>query len=308
MIFMDIEFSPLEAFKLALRRWWLIAIFLLAGGLLGWGFSRLHTPLYDAQALLVINIDYLQFPELTQKTDDHYTEDQITGAASGIVISSAVLDQVGAALKADGVSVDWENYTRNLSLERKRSQFWLRVRDADPQRAAQVANLWIEKAYATLVEYHQHAVNAKVLRDYLAGMSACMPSTQDEVVPESPYPPPEDKNQSPAYQKTPEVLYLPEILYTLMPSLCGSGTLDEIQQAVQAATAQMEAETIAGNALSPALTFSLLRKAPVPTTPVAYRASLLLVVGALLGAAVGLAVIPFTGRNRPRQRADRQGS
>ena len=61
------DFSPLEAFNLALRRWWLIAIFRPVGGLLGWGFSRLHAPRYDAQALLVINIDYQQYPMLRPK-------------------------------------------------------------------------------------------------------------------------------------------------------------------------------------------------------------------------------------------------
>ncbi len=260
------EYSPLEAFSFALCRWWLIAIFVLAGGLLGWGFSRLHAPLYDAQALLVINIDYQQAPELVQKTDDHYTEDQIIGAANAVVISTIVLDQVGADLKARGISLDWEQYTRNLTSERRRSQFWLRVRDTDPHQAAIVANVWAEKAYATLIEFHQHAVNAKVLRDYLSAMSACPPPPETE-------PPP--------------------------PSLCGSGSPAEIQQAIATATAQMQAETTAGYALSPSLTFSLGRKAAVPATPVAYRASLLLTTGALLGAAVGILVLSIVASRLP---------
>jgi hypothetical protein len=259
------EYSPLAAFGFALHRWWLIAIFVLVGGLIGWGFSRLHAPLYDAQALLVITIDYQQAPELVQKTDDHYLEDQIMGAANAVVISTVVLDQVYADLQASGISLDWEKYTRNLASERKRSQFWLRVRDSDPQRAALVANLWVEKAYAALVDFHQHAVTARVLRDYLAGMAACPP-------------PPETKPQ--------------------MPSLCGNGAA-EIQQAIATVTAQMQAETTAGNALSPALTFSLERKAAVPDTPVAYRASLLLSTGALLGAVVGILVLPIVSLRRP---------
>lgn len=266
------EFSPLEAFEFTLRRWWLIAIFVVAGGLVGWGVSRLHAPLYDAQALLVINIDYQQAPELVQKTDDHYTDDQIIGAADAVVLSTYVLDQVRADLQASGVSLDWEQYTRNLTSERRRSQFWLRVRDTDPKRAARVANLWVAKAYAALVEFHQHAVNAKVLRDYLAAMSAC--------------PPPPEIEPSP-------------------PSLCGSGSPAEIQQAVATVTAQMEAETTAGNALSPALTFSLGRKAAVPVTPVSYRVSLLLSAGALLGAAAGLVAVQITASVIPIPSRDR---
>jgi capsular polysaccharide biosynthesis protein len=258
------DFSPLEAFNLALRRWWLIAIFVLAGGLLGWGFSRLHAPRYDAQALLVINIDYQQAPELLQKTDDHYAEDQIIGAANAAVVSTYVLDQVNADLQARGISLDWEKYIRNLSSERRRSQFWLRVRDTDPQRAALVANLWVEKAYAVLVEFHQHAVDAKILRADLAGMAACPP--------------------------TPETAPLP-------PSLCGSGSPTEIQQAIGAATAQIETEIAASNAISPALTFSLGRKANVPVTPVAYRSSLLLATGALLGCVAGIAAVSISGRS-----------
>jgi capsular polysaccharide biosynthesis protein len=261
----DIDFSPLEAFRLALRRWWLIAIFVLVGGLLGWGFSRLHAPRYDAQALLVINIDYQQAPELVQKTDDHYTEDMIIGAANAVVISTEVLDQVNTALQAQGISLDWEKYSHNLASERRRSQFWLRVRDRDPKRAAIVVNLWAEKAYAALVEFHQHAVNAKILRDYLAGMSAC--------------PPPPDVEPRP-------------------PSLCGNGSPADIQQAIQTITAQMQAETDAAHALSPALTFSLERKASVPATPVTYRGSLLLTAGALLGCALGIAAVSISRRYR----------
>ena len=258
------DFSPLEVFNFALRRWWLIAICVLAGGLLGWGFSHLHAPLYDAQALLVINIDYQQAPELVQKTDDHFTEDQIVGAANAVVVSTYVFDQVNAGLQAQGIKLDWEKYTRNLAAERRRSQFFLRVRDRNPRVAAAVANLWAEKAYAALVEFQQHAVKAKALRTYLAGMSAC------------PAPP---ANVSPA-----------------PPSLCGNGTPAEIQQAIEAVTAQIEVETYASNALVPALVFSLARKASVPVTPVAYRGSLLLAAGALLGCAAGLAAVNFSRR------------
>jgi len=142
------------------------------GGLFGWGFSRLNAPRYDAQALLVISIDYQQAPELVQKTDDHYTEDLIIGAANAVVISTYVLDQVNIGLQAQGISLDGNNIPQP-GLGRKRSQFWLRVRDRDPQMAATVANLWAEKAYAALLDFHQHAVNAKVLREYLAALSTC---------------------------------------------------------------------------------------------------------------------------------------
>jgi len=50
--------------------------------------------------------------------------------------------------------------------------------------------------------------------------------------------------------------------------------------------------------LSPALTFNLGRKAAVPTTPSAYRASLLLAAGALLGCAVGIVALNLSGRYR----------
>ena len=252
------EFSPLQAFTFALHRWWLVAIFVFAGGLLGWGFSRLHAPLYDAQALLVINIDYQQAPELTDRYDDHYTEDHVIGAAHAVVISTYVLDQVKADLQARRISLNWEKYIPNLSVERLRSEFWLKVRDTDPNRAALIANIWIQKAYDALVQFHQHAVTAKILRDYASAMSAC--------------PPPPDIEPRP-------------------PSLCGNGSPAEIQKAVEAVTAQIQAETAASVALNPALTFNLAQEAAVPVTPVAYRASLLVVAGALLGCAVGIAVM-----------------
>jgi hypothetical protein len=236
----------------------MIAVCVLVGGLFGWGVSRLNAPRYDAEALLVITIDYQQNPELVQRTDDHYTEDQIIGAAQSVVISTYVLDQVHADLQARGISIDWEQYIINLTIERRRAQFWLRVRDTDPVMAAMVANVWIEKAYAALVEFHQHVVRAQILRDYLAAMAACPAPPEIE-------PPP--------------------------PSLCDLGSPAEIQQAIEAVTVQIDAETYAGNALSPALTFNLARKAAVPVTPSAYRVSLLLSAGALLGLVAGIVVV-----------------
>jgi capsular polysaccharide biosynthesis protein len=218
---------------------------------------------------MVINIDYQQAPELVQKTDDHYTEDQIINAANAVVVSTYVLDQVNADLQAQGISLDWKKYTRNLALERRRSQFWLRVRDSDPKRAALAVNLWAEKAYAALVTFHQHAVNAKILREYLAGMSACPPAPEIGST--------DDHNSRP-------------------PSLCGSGSPVEIQQAIEAVTKQLEAEIYASNSLSAALTFSLERKADVPITPVAFRGSLLLLAGVILGCAAGIAVVNIRGR------------
>ena len=82
------------------------------------------------------------------------------------------------------------------------------------------------------------------------------------------------------------------------PSLCGSGSPDEIQQAVDTVTAQLKAEIAASNALSPALTFSLGRKAAVPVTPSAFRGSLMLAAGALLGFAVGIVAVNISGRRR----------
>jgi len=267
----SVDFSPLEAFEFALRRWWLIAIFVLAGGLLGWGFTRLHAPRYDARAMLVITIDYQQAPELVQQTDDHYMEDHIIGAAYAVVISTYVLDQVNAELQAQGYSLDWKKYIRNLAWERKRSEFWLRVRDRDPKMAVTVADLWAEKAYSALVEFHQHAVNARILREYLAALSACPP-------------PPEIES--------------PDGLDTRPPSLCGNGSPPEIQQAIETVTAQIEVETAGSNALIPALAFSLGRKADIPVTPSAYRRSLVLAAGALLGCAAGIVAVSISGRYR----------
>ncbi len=56
------EFAPLQHFNRILHLWWVMLVAALIGGLVGFIFSRLHPPLYQASATFSVNIDLDKVP------------------------------------------------------------------------------------------------------------------------------------------------------------------------------------------------------------------------------------------------------
>jgi capsular polysaccharide biosynthesis protein len=254
---MEPEFSPLHTYVSIRRRWWLVVILTLVGGLLAWGYHLLRPPLYEANATLVALLDFSR-PEVIIGDDaQHYQEDSILLAAQNLILSTETLSSVLGEVERRELPVRQLRPGHEIFLERKQSMFELRVRNADPDVAAQVANLWAEKALAALEDAHAHAVNARALSDYLAAMGGC------------PLPP--------SVEPSP-------------PSICGNASSSQIQQALASIQAQQEAETRASRGIIPGLLFTWSQEASSSDTPVAYNTPLLILVGTLLGFLVGVMV------------------
>lgn len=255
------EFSPLEAFEYALRRWWLVALLVIAGGGAGGLFHRVQPPLYEAKATFMVSIDFSRSDALTRWDQDRYEEDHTILAAMALIVSTPVIEQVSADVQARGIPAEALVFNRRVFIERKQALMTLRVRNENPETAALIANLWADRAYAALLDAQQHALQAWTLRNLISGLTACLPAPQPVADP---------------------------------ASLCASASLDELQQRVQAAEVELNAETIASKGIIPALTFDLSQRASLPDAPAAYNTSLLVIAGALVGFVVGAALA--TGR------------
>ena len=244
------EFSPLETFEYALKRWWLVALLTFVGGSLGWLYHRFQSPLYEARAAMIAQIDFTQTGELTE-----LEQDQAIGAVIALMTSPPVLDQVLQQAQALGLPVESFTYGKNAFLERRRSVLEMQVRDPDPKLAASLANLWADTAYAVLSESYKHALKAQSLRSDINGLVTCL--------------------QAPEGASPPGIL-------------CEAGTPEEIQSRIQTAQTSLNSETLASNALLPAMLFDLSKRADIPLTPVAYRANLFVLGGALIGFVLGV--------------------
>jgi LPS O-antigen subunit length determinant protein (WzzB/FepE family) len=169
--------------------------------------------------------------------------------------STPVLDQVLQQAQALGLPVERLTYGENAFLERRRSVLEMQVRDPDPKVATNLTNLWADTAYAVLSESYKHALKAQSLRSEINGLMTCL--------------------------QTPEGASPPGIL-------CEAGTPEEIQSRIQIAQASLDNETLASNAILPAMLFDLSKRADIPQTPVAYRANLFILGGALIGFVLGV--------------------
>jgi len=246
------EFTPLDVFVWAAKRWWLVVLFTVLGGCLGWAYHWLQPSVYEAQAVIVAQIDFTQTGDLTE-----LEQDQVITAVMGLFVSSSVLEKTLQEANTQQIPIQELTYGKNVSLERRRSWINMLLRDSDPLVASEVGNLWAETSYAALAESYEHALQAQVLREYLATLNTCLQSSS-------------------AGQAT--------------PNICGAGTLEEIEQQAQAVEDELYQEVLASNGIIPGLVFDLSQRAQVPESPVAYRTSLLIMAGALIGFVLGVLI------------------
>jgi uncharacterized protein involved in exopolysaccharide biosynthesis len=254
------EITPLEQFSLLARRWWLIALLTVLGGCLGWGFHALRPPLYETAATFSVVIN---FPETAPLTE--LQQDQAIGLFKALLTATDVIEKVQPEALARGISLDALALNRRVFTERRQSQIDLIVRHEDPQTAAEIANLWADLAYATVVEAYGHALQAHSLGLYQNSLLQCVQS-------------------QPAAD-----------------SLCAVETLDALEARLRAVDAERQAELLASRGLLPALAFDFSQRAEVPEEPDTYRAGALLLGGALLGCVVGcvLALLPLRAKKQP---------
>ncbi len=162
-------FYPLRTIEDVLDYWWLMAALIVWGGAAGWYIHTTRPPVYEAQAVFFLSIDFTQTGELTQ-----FEQDQAAWGAAGVAVSDPVVDRVAALAREQGIATDPLSLRTAAHFERKQARWILRVRDPDPQTAAALANLWAVEGLAALTSAHQSALEAEALRGRLASLQGCL--------------------------------------------------------------------------------------------------------------------------------------
>lgn len=247
------EFSPLEEFYRVLNRWWLIVLLMLLGGGIGWIFHRAQPPIYETKANLLVHIDFSQTGPLTE-----YQQDHTIGAVQSLLISQSVEEEFIAGARARGIPEQALYYGTNFVLERRLYNLQMRVSNADPELAAEIANYWAEAGYTALLEAHGHAVRANVLSHYARTLESCGVSVEE------------------------------------LNPLCQQMDAKDIPVALEELSASIQAETAASRGITHAVGFDFYQPAEVPERPAAYGANWLILFGALIGfgAAVLVTMLP----------------
>lgn len=161
--------SPLSWVERVIRFWWLIAFFIVLGGLAGWAFSGLRQPVYEVRVEFPVAVDLTRTGEITQ-----FEEDQAIGAAGTIITTEPVLSQVAADAQAIGIQTDAAGLLKIASYERRSYRWVLRVTGTSAQATEKLAQIWSARGWAALLNAQEHAEQAAAIARYQASLTACL--------------------------------------------------------------------------------------------------------------------------------------
>lgn len=249
---MAASFSPREKALNALTYWWVIAVTAIIGGLIGLGVFAVKKPVYEARVTLTISINYARTGVLEQ-----YDKDLALGTAAGVIFSTDVMLQVADAAQDNDIPVDFETLKNSSVMERKASQWTLRVRAADPDHAAFLANTWIDIGIDALDTAYAHAITAYSLQDYIDTLETCMQ----------------------------------QVAVNAIVPICPYTSVTELQAELASASSLLLVEKQASRNLFPEMTFHVDQRATPPGKPVLYGRNNLVLAGLLIGLVVGIVIV-----------------
>lgn len=251
----------------AFRSWWIITLAMIAGGLAGWLLNGFTPPVYEATAQFSIGIDFVRTGPITQ-----YDEDVAVNRAGNLFFTREVLEQVVQQASAEGIETNLVDLYKQISIERRFSLWYLRVRDADPAVAERLAAIWLQTGEALLRDSYQHAVQAYLIERYLQAQEACI-----------------------SHAGSGDAALGP----------CGSAGTLQVQQNLQDALAALVTEKEASRGLFSALTIGPFDLPSVSDYPLRTGRAGAILVGCLLGLAVGAAYLE-TRSAQPHRKAGEQ--
>lgn len=261
------QFVPLAVLENALRNWWIIAVLMIAGGLGGLLLSVFRPAVYEATADFSVAIDYASTGPLTQ-----YDEDLAINTAGNLFLSGEVLERVIQQANDEGLPLQRSDLGEKFFLERRFSVWTVRTRDAQPQAALRLAEIWMATGEMVLRDGYQHALQAAALEGYLRGQENCL-----------------EKLGAGAPQ----------------PEPCNSTTFAQVQQNLSAAGAALYQERQASRGLFSGLLLGQFNAPEVASEPVAAGRGQFVFLGALIGLLTGIVLMEPGGAKWLRLRRTR---
>jgi len=254
----------LDLLKSVTSRWLWLVMAMIAGGLLAWGVTSFLDPLYEANAVFTVTIDYTQTGALTD-----IEEDQAMRGVGDIIFSDEVVSAALTALNSAGMDLSREEFFEDAIFDREEFRWAIRYRDADPVVARQVVTAWQEQADAILQDSLEHARMAASFQEVLTGLELCL------------------QRGTQAGGGAAE---------------CTLQNLDGILAAISDTSALITGELAQSRGLFSALAVSLSDKADLPAQPVRYQTGMLVLSGMLTGllAAIFLLAVRFSREQNPK--------
>ena len=252
------NFIPRTAIERLIRSWWLLLIFMVIGGIIGYSIFDTFPPRYEAAASIATGIDYTFSPEL-----EDYEEDRAINEAGRLIMSDSVLNNVETTLKSKGYMVSHQEILDTFYTERIDDLWTLRVTGSDPIIAAEFANTWLDEAYTQLDDAFKNAQDAYALTEYINSLEDCLQA---------------DPVEAQQY------------------ALCNISSTDEINKEIERVTNQRNDELILARAQYPAMRYSIVSEAYPPSEPDFHSRGILVLSSSVFGLVFAILVvflIPF---------------
>jgi hypothetical protein len=267
------DFSPYDAFDRVLRRWWLLALCMLIGGLLGWGISLLVPPIYQARAnyQVVMDTDQLaRLKGLAGAEDLPFSEiNPYYVAVEEIFYDLATRKVVVEQAQAAGIDLKLTDFDQSkFFVDRQGSRWLILVRHTDPKAAAWLVNTWLTVADGRIREAQAHGIQAEALRLKVDSVQACFSQFDFAAA-----------NQCAGM------------------SLSSPGDLTTF---LQNTMAQQQSQANLSLGVDPLLTFTIQREATPPQQPSLQVRSQMALAGALAGLILGTLLVQFLPERTPR--------
>jgi uncharacterized protein involved in exopolysaccharide biosynthesis len=167
----DQEFYPRKSLEHAFQRWWVIVVLTTLGGIAGWAVHFIRPPLYESTSTITVSMDF-QNRKLTQREQDF-----AFSASGAIGNSTQVKDQIMAEAQAKGFPIDLNRLEQQMFLERKQSVWEFHIRNRDPETAAELANLWADRAIEVLNADLEHALRADQIQAQINSITSSQPAS-----------------------------------------------------------------------------------------------------------------------------------
>jgi uncharacterized protein involved in exopolysaccharide biosynthesis len=176
---MSEDISPRDSLEHALRYWWVIAMTMIIGGIVGWSIARFSAPVYEARAGYRVTLDEDAVLAEAQKTNPSA---ELTYELKAPYLTPVALmfydPEVRSAVEelAQEEELDFpEDGFRSgqLNLDQRRSDWSIIVRHRDSETAAKIANLWVVIADEQLQKAHAQAALAESLKVQMSLITHC---------------------------------------------------------------------------------------------------------------------------------------
>ncbi len=164
----QMDFRPLDFVDRIKYYWWVMVVFMMLGGVVGYGISIINLPKFETRAVISVAIDYTRTGFLTD-----IEEDQTVEIVGDVISSDEVIQNAMTRLQ----NVDEEDFREKIKLERKNNQWLLKVISTDPYQAAKFANVWADAAFSELEMVREHATKAEYYQRYLDSLASCLEGT-----------------------------------------------------------------------------------------------------------------------------------